>query len=65
MVTGDIGKIVPIRNPHAIAEAIDFFKTRDVVGLAGDNAWYKAKANQWDVIRSGYADLFSSLQKGR
>lgn len=56
------GFIVPIRNPEAIAEKIDFFyKNRDKIGEFGEKARSKVRNYTWDKIRAMYAEVFRQL----
>ncbi len=57
------GFIVPIRDPDAIAEKIDYFKKnhQHMVEM-GLNARAKARKYTWDKIRKKYAKIFSSFQ---
>ncbi len=59
---GKTGFIVPIRDPEAIAEKIDFFKKNpDKLREMGQSAKIKARNYTWKKIRDKYARVFSSL----
>ena len=56
------GFVVPIRDPRAIADKIDYLKRNpNKVKEMGKNARRKSKDYTWDKIRRKYIEIFSSL----
>lgn len=59
---GVTGFVVPIRDPQAIADRIDWLKqNRDRIPEMGQKARAKARNYTWDKVRKKYARVFSSL----
>ena len=59
---GITGFVVPIRDPKAIAEKIDWFKNnRERIPVMGQKARRKARNFTWDKIREQYARIYSPL----
>lgn len=62
LVEDSIGFVVPIRDPVAIAEKIEWFRNnREKIPKMGQRARRKARNFTWDKIRRQYAKIFSSL----
>lgn len=63
---GVSGFVVPIRDPKAIADKIDWCKrNRQKLPEMGERAKMKASNYTWDKIRKKYAGIFSSIQSER
>lgn len=59
---GKTGFIVPIRDPQAIADRIDWFKKNpEKIHEMGQRAKLKARNYTWEKVRKKYARVFSSL----
>ncbi len=66
IVESPYGEVVPIRNPHALAEAIETYHShKDAIPQLGDIARDAARNHTWEGVRKQYAELFASLQTGR
>lgn len=62
LIDGDNGFIVPIRNPKAIAEHIEWFKSnQDKIPEMGQRARSKARNYTWSKIRAKYKKIFLEL----
>jgi glycosyltransferase involved in cell wall biosynthesis len=55
------GIVVPIRDPHAIAMAIEAYKDRDRLEEAGKKAREIAGKYTWDRAREGYVQLIKEI----
>lgn len=62
LIDGSVGFTVPIRDPKAIAEKIDWFRNnREKIPEMGEQARRKAGEYTWYEIRRQYAGIFLSL----
>ncbi|MBA7670110.1 D-inositol-3-phosphate glycosyltransferase [subsurface metagenome] len=62
LVDDSIGFVVPIRDPQAIAQKIDWLKkNRNKIPEMGQRARKKARKFTWGKIRKRYAELFTTF----
>ena len=62
VVDGEQGFVVPIRDPGAIAEKLQYFKDNpDEVRRMGRNARRASMGYSWDRVEERYGDLYESL----
>ena len=62
LVDDSVGFVVPIRDPGAIAEKIDWFKKhRERIPEMGERARRKARNYTWRKIQRSYANVFFTL----
>jgi len=59
---GEDGLVIPIRNPRAIADSLDYLKNHPEEAVRmGDRARKKAEAFTWDKIERRYSEIYESL----
>lgn len=59
---GKEGLVIPIRNPRAIADSLDYLKNHPEEALRmGERARKKAEAFTWDKIEGRYCEIYESL----